>query len=335
LIGPNGAGKSNFIGFFKMLQELLKGRMQIYVGKQGGPDALLHFGRKNTTAFHFELYSSVYYYSCELEPTQANTMLFAHESAGQNNLLNSRNMLEYTQYGRMESALLTENLTHKGGACSTIFSQKVYHFHDTGDSALVKQRHGINDNAELKQDAANLGAFLYHLRKNYPKNYRDIVTTVQLVAPFFDDFFLRPNPDHKDYIELEWMEHGSDIPFKAYALSDGSLRFICLATVLLQPAELQPEIILIDEPELGLHPAAINILAGMLRSVSADRQIIVSTQSTDLLNEFTAEDVIVAEREQGETNLHRLDTNSLSVWLEEYSLGELWYKNILGGRPSR
>ncbi len=146
---------------------------------------------------------------------------------------------------------------------------------------------------------------------------------------------LRPNPENTDKIELEWFEKGEDIPFKAHLLSDGTLRFICLVTVLMQPEEFQPETILIDEPELGLHPFAINLLASLLRSTSKKRQVIVSTQSADLLNEFSAEDVIVADRTEGYTSLHHLHPEDLQSWLEEYTLCELWQKNILGGRPSR
>ncbi len=210
-----------------------------------------------------------------------------------------------------------------------------YHIHDTSDSAGIKQRHGINDNAYLRSDARNLAAFLYLLKEQHPTHYQRIVKTIRLVAPFFGDFLLRPQPDNKDQIELEWVENGADIPFKAHHLSDGTLRFICLATVLMQPQDLQPETILIDEPELGLHPFAIKLLASILRATSKKRQVIVSTQSPDLLNEFEAEDVIVADRGQGWTDLRRLEPSALASWLEEYSLGELWQKNILGGRPSR
>ncbi len=187
----------------------------------------------------------------------------------------------------------------------------------------------------LRPDARNLGAFLYLLKEHYPLNYRRIVKIIRLAAPFFGDFLLRPQPDNKEQIDLEWTEKGEDIPFKAHLLSDGTLRFICLATVLMQPEELQPGTILIDEPELGLHPFAINLLASLLRSTSKKRQVILSTQSTDLLNEFSSEDVIVADRMEGHTYLHRLDSQALENWLTEYSLGELWQKNLLGGRPAQ
>jgi predicted ATPase len=135
---------------------------------------------------------------------------------------------------------------------------------------------------------------------------------------------------------LEWTERGRpDTPWKAHVLSDGTLRFICLATLLLQPPQLMPDIILIDEPELGLHPYAINLLAQMLKRAAETKQVIVSTQSVELLNAMAPEDVVVAGRDNGATTLKRLDSADLTDWLEDYSLGELWKRNVLGGRPTR
>lgn len=331
LIGPNGAGKSNFIGFFRLIEQMLAGNLQLYVSKQGGPDALLYFGRKKTEKLSAELDFGNNGYNFVLEPTLDNRLMFAAENFGWN-MGGSRSI----GTGHFESKINEGTGTlidHH--VLPAIKSWRVYHFHDTSDSAPLKQLQGINDNAYLRPDARNLAPFLFLLKNQSAVHYERIVKTIKLVAPFFGDFHLRPNPANKDQIELEWTEQGEDIPFKAHLLSDGTLRFICLATVLMQPEEFQPETILIDEPELGLHPFAINLLASMLRSVSKKRQVIVSTQSADLLNEFNPEDVIVADRNESGTYLHRLDGASLTSWLEEYSLAELWQKNILGGRPSR
>ncbi len=324
LIGPNGAGKSNFIGFFRLIQQMLEGNLQRYVSKQGGPDALLHFGRKKTEQLRTELYFGTNGYKFTLEPTRDNRMMFADETLFWN-LSGDKSVGS----GHFESLAGTHQSLIKQYSVPVMKSWRLYHFHDTSDSSLVKQRHGIHDNIYLRPDARNLAAFLYLLQSQYPVHYQRIVKTVRLVAPFFGDFFLRPQTDNTDQIELEWMEKGEDVPFKAHVLSDGTLRFICLATVLMQPEEFQPETILIDEPELGLHPFAIHLLAAMLRSASKRRQLIVSTQSTDLLNEFDADDIIVADRTEGYTCLHRLDSLALKNWLDEYSLGELWQKNIL------
>jgi predicted ATPase len=198
----------------------------------------------------------------------------------------------------------------------------------------MKQPHAINDHAYFRPDARNLAAYLYYLQQQFPEDFKRIEKTIQLVAPFFGKFALRPQTSNPEMIELEWFEEGEDMPFKAYHLSDGTLRFICLATLLVQPADQQAETIIIDEPELGLHPYAITVLAGLLKSASKEKQIIVSTQSVDLLSEFSPEDVIVVDRNGNKSILSRLDSSTLQDWLEEYSLGELWKKNLLGGRPS-
>jgi len=329
LIGANGAGKSNFIGFFRMVQQLLEENLQVFVSRQGGPDALLHFGRKTTEKLEFELYFGNNGYFATLEPTQDNRLMFVRESFWWN-LGGERPMGK----GHFETkASVGTGTAIDEYVLSAMQKWRVYHFHDTSDTAYVKQSHGINDNAYLRPDARNLAAFLYLLRDRYPASYQKIVKTIRLVAPFFGDFFLRPSPQNKEFIELEWFERGQDIPFKGHLLSDGTLRFICLATVFLQPEELQPETILVDEPELGLHPYAITVLASLIRTTT--KQVIVSTQSVELLNEFDVEDVIVVDRLDGRSFLRRMDKQKLEGWLEDYSLGELWKKNVLGGRPSR
>ncbi|MEH2375280.1 AAA family ATPase [Nostoc sp.] len=331
LIGCNGAGKSNFIGFFRMVQQMLERNLQVLVSRQGGPDAILHFGRKTTEQLKIKLYFGNNGYFATLEPTQDNRLMFSKECFWWNKI-GEREIGS----GHFETKALQGSGTGIDKyILPTMRQWRVYHFHDTSDSAYVKQPHRINDNAYLRSDARNLAAFLYFLSENYLESYRRIVKTIRLVAPFFGDFYLRPSPQNNEVIELEWVEQGQDIPFKAHLLSDGTLRFICLVTVFLQPTSLQPETILVDEPELGLHPYAITVLASLMRSVAREKQVIVSTQSVELLNEFRAEDVIVVDRDHGKSLLRRLNEDDLHEWLEDYSLGELWKKNILGGRPSR
>ena len=121
--------------------------------------------------------------------------------------------------------------------------------------------------------------------------------------------------------------------FAAKDLSDGSIRFIALATLLLQPT--LPKVIIIDEPELGLHPVAIAKLCSMIKSASERGcQIIISTQSADLISHFNACDVITVDRKDGQSVFNRLDNESLQQWLQDYSLGELWTKSIIHGQPN-
>lgn len=332
LIGPNGAGKSNFLEMFRMIRGLMEGNLQLHVSRQGGPDAMLHHGRKVTGEIRAEFYFGDMGYKVALGPTVDNRMVFSREMfwcGSRGDLEIGSGHFETKVEGRRDLGPLYDHVV------PPIQRWRLYHFHDTGDSSPVKQRHGINDNLSLRSDARNLAAFLYLLQNRHASHYLRIVKTIRLVAPFFDDFVLRPQPDGRDWIELEWRERGDEAPYKAHLLSDGTLRFICLATILLQPEDYLPETVLIDEPELGLHPYATRLLAGLLRSLSLRRQVIVSTQSTDLLNEFEPNDVVVTDRQDGCSTFRRLDARELSDWLEEYSLGELWQKNLLGGRPSR
>jgi predicted ATPase len=332
LIGPNGAGKSNFIGFFKLIQQLLEGNLQRHVSKSGGPDSLLHFGRKKTAQLTAELYFGNNGYKLTLEPTLDNRLMFAAE----NFWWNVRGDWPVGA-GHFETEVESQTRRTKiyNYTVPAMRSWRVYHFHDTSESAAVKQIHALNDHAYLRPDARNLAAFLFHLKTAHREAYDRIVQTVRLVAPFFGDFSIRPNPSNPDQTELEWTELGEDVPFKAHYLSDGTLRFICLAVVFLQPEVMQPQTIIVDEPELGLHPYAIRILASLARLASEVRQVVISTQSVTLLNEFSFENIIVVDRKDHASVLRRLASSELAEWLEDYSLGELWEKNILGGRPAR
>ena len=192
----------------------------------------------------------------------------------------------------------------------------------------------VDDNRVLRHDASNLAAVLFYLQEKHADSYSLIRRTVQRVAPFFDDFQLAPLKLKPDDIKIEWRHRSSDQYFDASSLSDGTLRFIALATLFLQPEEDRPSIFLVDEPELGLHPYAIEILASLIKQASVRTQVIVSTQSSLLLDHCLPEDVLVANRVDDATQITRPDPAQLAAWLEEYSLAQLWEKNELEGRPA-
>jgi predicted ATPase len=191
----------------------------------------------------------------------------------------------------------------------------------------------LHDNRFLRENGSNLAAFLYLLQRRYSDSYTLIRKTVQQVAPFLDGFELAPLVENPETIKLEWRHKNSDQYFGASSFSDGTLRFIALATLFLQPLELRPSLILVDEPELGLHPYAIGLLAALIRQASVETQVIAATQSTTLLDHFDPEDVLVANRVDGATTIERLQPEPLTEWLEDYSLGQLWEKGELSGRP--
>jgi len=331
LIGANGAGKSNFIGLFRLLNEMYEQQLQVYIQTQGGPDALLHFGRQTTDRLHAEFYFANNGYKFDLIPTNDNRLIFEREISWFGGIYFDTTPSKTLGTGHNEAKLKDAKDKYSNYVRPSVSNWRVYHFHDTGEKAKVKQKHSSNDNLRLKIDAANLAAYLRMLNEKHYAHYQQIVDTIRLVAPYFGDFIQRADAE---YVELEWTQKGKpDTPFKALHLSDGTLRFICLTTLLLQPTELLPDTILIDEPELGLHPYAISVLADIFKQVSEQRQLIVSTQSVELINELSPQDIIVVDQENDASTFKRFTEEELSDWLEHYSMGELWKRNVLGGRP--
>jgi len=342
LIGPNGAGKSNLLSVFRLLGAVVTQGMQLFVGRDGGANAHLYYGRKRTPALEIE----VHYgdglthntYGFTLAAAAADDFVFEREvfvSASGTGVHPLDVGAGHRESRLREAMAAAQQQTADALDWSAGWSFRHYHFHDTSASAPLKQRSLLQNNRALQDDAGNLAAFLHLLKHAHPAHYQRIRDTVRLAAPFFDDFVLEPQALDPNTILLEWRERGSDMPFFAYHLSDGTLRLIALATALLQP-ELpgRPRTIVIDEPELGLHPYAITLLASMMRAASQHTQLIVSTQSVTLLDALAApEEVVVVDRKGPESTFRRLDPEALSSWLEAYTLGELWEKNVLGGRP--
>jgi predicted ATPase len=195
----------------------------------------------------------------------------------------------------------------------------------------MKRSGALNNNRQLEANASNIAAFLYLLQEKHPNHFRRIEMTIRSIAPFFDRFNLAPSQLNPEQISLEWKERGSDLYMDAYSLSDGSLRFIALTALLMQPEP--PKTIIIDEPELGLHPMAINKLAGLIKKASNHSQIIISTQSVGLVDNFDPHEIITVDRKEGQSVFAHLVDEKLQNWLDDFSLGELWNKNIIGGQP--
>ncbi len=337
LIGANGVGKSNFIEIFEFLNQIIESRLQNYTASKGGADNILYFGRKNSDDLTFTLSfnEGTNGYSCRLLPTVEDSFYFESEEVWFHARQYSKPYYETIGTGHHESKLpeLTKHNpeTIKGYVYHFLKSWKLYHFHDTSDNAPVKRLCDLEDNRMLHPDARNLAAFLYYLENKRPDYFQNIQDTVKMVAPFFECFNLHPSRLNEEKIRLEWKEIGSDDYFNASSLSDGTLRFICLATLLLQPNI--PSIVLLDEPELGLHPYAISVLADLLESAAQRSQVIVATQSVTLVNQFNPDHIIAMDREDSQSVFRRLDQEDMSDWLDDYGLGDLWEKNVFGGRP--
>ena len=311
--------------------------------RSGGADKILHFGSKTTRRLSivtgFE--NGKREYTIELSPDDVDGIYPSNENVNtfvkQEMIADDIPSTLYPLLGRGGEAGIFNSQEISGAipyVREHLFHWRLYHFHDTSASSPIKKTVPLNDNRYLRHDGSNLAAFLYYLGDIHGDSYDMIRRTVQLVAPFFDDFSLEPRALNEDTIRLEWRHRGSDDYFDVSSLSDGTLRFIALATLLLQPTELRPSVILLDEPELGLHPTAVAILSFLIKQASVETQIVVATQSSLLLDNFNPEDVLVAERVDGATQLTRLEREKLKSWLEDYSLGQLWEKNEFGGRPT-
>ncbi len=339
MIGANGSGKSNLIAFFRMLCFMLPGagNLQTFIQQNGRASSLLHDGPTKTREIEahlkFVTSSGTNEYAFRLFYAAPDTLIFADERCRfSNSRYTTQAPWKMFAGGHPEAQLIGRAATDNTARVILNLLRRyvVYQFHNTSLTARIKTYWDVSDNLMLKEDAANLGPVLLRLRETQPKYYQRIVETIRQILPFFSDFVLEPEFGK---IYLRWREKGSDNDFGAHQASDGMLRTLSLVTLLLQPVEALPSLVVLDEPELGLHPYALKIISGLLKSLALERQIIVATQSASLLEEFEPQDVVVVEREGRSSTFRRLQTEPLKEWLEEYSLGELWNKNVLGGRP--
>lgn len=338
LVGPNGAGKSNFVDFFRLLRAMYEEGLQRFVRENGGADSFCFEGPKITyeISAHLEFGQNAYKFKLAALPTDE--MFIAEESTcyrpykNWNVFKGPRNESFLGQWVGQSSKNWTGYPSQQGFVASAIRSWVVYHFHDTSKTAPMRRTHALANYRELQPDAGNIAPFLRSMREENPQHYMRICDMIRQVAPFFDTFILdAAKSGEHETTRLEWKQKGSSFPYQAWQLSDGTIRFICLATALLQPH--LPSTFVIDEPELGLHPFALSLLAALIHEASEKTQVIVSTQSPTLLNHFEPEHVVVVDRADGASRFQRLDANSLAGWLEDYTLGELLQKNVIEASP--
>lgn len=338
LIGANGAGKSNVIDFFRLLRALALDGLRTFVTESGGGDGFFFQGPQLTREIEATLAFGANSFRFALRPTSSGEIMvkevatFWQGSREWKVFPRGAYEADITSWNESRSADERRKLSIEGHVYAAISSWVVYHFHDTSTTSPMRRHASASDHRELAADGGNLAPFLGHLRAQHPPVYQRIRETIQIVAPFFDDFILDIQAlGPKEALRLEWRQRGSTFPFQPWQLSDGTLRFIALTTALLQPEP--PATIVIDEPELGLHPVALRVLAALIHEVSARTQILVSTQSPHLVDHFEPEDLVVVQRSDGATALRRLDAADLERWLEEYTLGDLIEKNVIETDP--
>ena len=339
LIGPNGAGKSNFVSFFRMMSWALSGpdKLALHVSQHGGSRRLLHDGPAHTREIEAELTIRTAVgeneYVFRLFHAAGDTLVFAEERY-RFTRTGRRNKAAWKSLGagHKDPQLRAAAVADQTAQVIRTLLQKivVYQFHNTSDTARIRGKWSASDNRWLKEDAGNLAPVLHRLRTRAPQYYQRIVDTIRLVLPMFSDFELEP--DCGDLM-LAWRERDTDEVFNASQASDGFLRIVALITLLLQPAQDLPDVLILDEPELGLHPSAIDVVGGLIAAAATNIQVIAATQSVPLVDCFDPGDIVVVERPDRASTFQRLDPAALKDWLEAYSLSELWEKNVIGGRP--
>lgn len=331
LIGSNGAGKSNFLSLFELLGNAYEGYLARSVAQSGGVDKLLHQGRKATDRISIEVKESENSYRlCLIESD--GTMIVEKESLGYSSPNGNWTYNDITNY-KAETTLREYVGMTRGDYIKSYMSQiKKFHFHDTGRrSPFTGESNIVNDSYHLYSQGDNLAAFLYAIKKDHPLVYKRIVKVIQSVAPFFHDFYLMPNDEGG--IRLQWRDKFSEVIYGPNDLSDGTIRFIALTVLFMQPK--LPKVIVIDEPELGLHPFAIEKLAGLIK-IAANRgtQVIAATQNAELISNFQPDDILTVDQKNGQTQIERLSADELNQWLNDYTIGDLWKQRIMkGGQP--
>jgi predicted ATPase len=334
-VGANGAGKSNLISFFRLLNAISEGRLQEFIGRAGGANALLYYGAKETprlwASLEFEGKTGRRIYFSWLN-TETDSLIFSDEQVDRRITAHSPPTRQILGSGHRESRLAA---VESSDLMALLTGIQVFHFEDTSETAAIRRRCDIEDNRRLRNDAGNLAAFLYGIRETQPPYYRRIVTTIQQIAPFFEDFDLGPMKLDPNSILLNWHDRDSNHLFGPHQLSDGTLRTMALVALLAQPESDLPPIIVIDEPEIGLHPYALEIVAGLVKSASVHCTVILATQSVGLVNHFVPEDIVTVTREKAQTKFVRQNSKTLEAWLEDYGIGEIWERNLIGGTPSR
>jgi len=341
LIGANGAGKSNFVEFFGVLRALIEQRFQSYMEGHRPTDGYFFNGVSETKEIEVDLRFGRNRYVFSLKPTDDGGIMLGEErtqylqggglrvisSGGRDSVL--RNRIDDTP---VTTEMGVSKAKHGVNyyVWESVSNWQVYHFHDTSMTAGMRRPVGTEQCDRLQSDGSNLAAFLLNMRKGHASAYELLEKTIRRIAPYFDHFDLRVEEGAtEDFVRLRWRQQGTNYVFSPGHFSDGTIRFICLATVLMQPEP--PATVILDEPELGLHPEALEVLGGLLRSASTRMQIIVATQSPVLLNQFEAEQVITVDHVNGRSCFTRLNEDALSSWLNDYTLGDLWEKGTIQG----
>lgn len=358
IIGPNGAGKTALLEVFQLLKRGSQQELAKFLETQGGFHAVLNHREGDSISielsidaeseesdspihYQFELKGRPLGYTIASERLEWQTdrnasAPFRYIDAGHGEVryadpASPESTTPVWGYDPLELALAqAPQVNGEVDALRRTLSQtELYGALDVSPRGIIRLPQSLTPTTLPGPNGDNLFSALYNLRASHRDVYDRII---DLLHQGFADFDGVEFPVvGAGQVTLAWYERGDSQPFYPNQLSEGTLRFLWISTLLLSP-EL-PGRLLLDEPEISLHPELLKLLAALLQDASARSAIVVATHSPDLIRWLEPEEVLVADKEDGATRFTWADQMNLDEWLDEYTLRDLWLMGNLGGRP--
>ncbi len=353
MIGANGVGKSSFLDAVSLLSASASGTLNKSLSKLGGVVDICTRGLSEKLVFEVEMDCPGYeplHYQLEIE-TKGQGYTIAFEQLSQNRGYNQpfkhieshHTDIKYFdiedqhlvrpdwEHNPLESSLsqVPKMFKQPEELRQTLSSVTQYHVLDVGPRAPVKLPQQMKPALLPGEDGEDLVPFLYNLRETDRDRFEAIEDTLRAAFPDFE--YLNFPPAAAGMLSLTWKEKSFRYPMYAHQLSEGTLRFLWLISLLQSPN--LSTVTMIDEPEVSLHPELLSLLADLMREASQRTQIVVATHSDRLIRFLAPKEVVVMDVEENGCALARwADTMDLDEWLEDYSLDEVWRIGRMGGR---
>lgn len=364
LIGPNSSGKSNLLDMLLLISEAADQKLSDGVRRRNGMRSILwqngakEFGWELVLAAEgaFAAEEGPLHYRVVVRPRGESPSIALEEVAveaksGTRVLLSAMNgAVRLRAEGKPQLGPETPLTSDSELAISQIrdpqnyptlsrlrdylASWAIYREFLTDEQSKMRQPQVASADTQLQPHGENLIAVLHQInnRTQYRPYNTGIRELLRLAFEDFEELYFPAEPGASGKIGLAWKDRSLSGDLDVSQLSDGMLRFLALSTLLAAPD--LPPLVCVDEPEIGLHPALLHLVAGMAEKASARTQVILTTHSTQLINSLSRpEYVTVVERDKGATTLRRLDAGKLGAWLRDFTLGELWLQGEIGGRP--
>ena len=348
LIGANGCGKTSVLDVLNLLSNSAQGRLGPAVSEMAGLGSVLTYDRAPELKLGLSFNSSVgemLGYHLVLEPRGLGFAI-REESMGSpiepSQIAASDARVDFydvrgelvesgSRRGLLETALsqVPKSLHGPEEFRETLAGSTFYQGISVGVRSPVRLPQQLGPAQLPGRDGEDLVSCLYSMRESHPERFEAVEDTLRVAFPRFKR--LEFPPVAAGTVGLGWRDNDSTKTFYAHQLSPGTLRFLWLTALLQSPG--LPALILLDEPEVSLHPEMVSLMVDQFREASFRSQLVIATQSDSLIRFLEPKEVVVCDSDEGAmTTLTRADELDLEEWLKEYSLDELWRNGRLGAR---